>query len=864
MKYHWDLVDTYDPDAFKREGRRLRLFGKGGGGQAAPAPTTQTVQQNTIAPEAAPYYSTLLGQAAAVTDINNNPWQQYTGQRVAGFSPMQQTAFNDLEGMQLPQQTTDASNMAYQTGNTKFNMPGVAGSYMSPYIQNALNPVMESMQRQSDLRQRDLSGQAQQAGAFGGYRHGLQLAEEQRNTQKNMGDTYAQGMQAAYGAANNSYNADANIGLQGASTLGQLGQQQYSQRLGLNQAQQLAGAQVQDQSQQNLNNQYQDFLGQQNWPYKNIGFMSDIIGRPLTNASTSIYQAPPSTSQSLMGLGLGAYGLSGMLGGKKDGGLVGYKKGGVVKQYNTGGVAGDVSGILSRLPPEQLSKLAQQGKYLPYSAQQMNQNAQITRAAPPSPQVILPPEQGAGVAQLDAGDMQFADGGIVGYADGGLSVADYIKENDAFIRSQAGDRFAKEDDRAIYGNPMLLRQRQAQRDRAKEIAMNTGQSIPAAGVSKLPEWYTGKQAAWDKSPTGLLTLASEAPAPEQLSGPPAVTAKKAVEGSGTKGIAAPAPSGKSEAVRAREAEQQKVEAVAQAQRPEFKMDTPPEVSAPKSAEEMLAEHSRVTALAKESNPMYSEVQKLTDAQARLRAQDPYVAAINAAQAIMGGRGGMKGLEALAVGAGAAGKGQIAREKEHYEGEKEIRQMTMALMQGDQKTATHIQDKLLAQGMKQEELKQKVWETQNEIRGRLEGQGIAADASRYSADSSAAAHRYSADKHLQGVMAAAAQRAQRGGADDIKGFALLQKIHNGIEAQAEAVAKQRTGISDLSTVGADQRAIYDRTRMQIREQLTTQSMPVITRLGKKYGMDADEIAAMTGPPSVGTGLMNAPRSGVVRE
>ena len=50
----------------------LILWGKDSGG-GAPAPTTQTIQQNTIAPEAAPYYSTVLGQAAGLTDIANNP-----------------------------------------------------------------------------------------------------------------------------------------------------------------------------------------------------------------------------------------------------------------------------------------------------------------------------------------------------------------------------------------------------------------------------------------------------------------------------------------------------------------------------------------------------------------------------------------------------------------------------------------------------------------------------------------------------------------------------------------------------------------------------------------------------------------------
>jgi hypothetical protein len=71
----------------------------------------------------------------------------------------------------------------------------------------------------------------------------------------------------------------ANYGLQNrqqalaaAGQLGTLGQQQYAQQMGINSAQQQAGAQMQAQEQQGLSNRYQDFLNQQNYPYKQLGF----------------------------------------------------------------------------------------------------------------------------------------------------------------------------------------------------------------------------------------------------------------------------------------------------------------------------------------------------------------------------------------------------------------------------------------------------------------------------------------------------------------------------------------------------------------------------------------------------------------
>jgi hypothetical protein len=102
------------------------------------------------------------------------------------------------------------------------------------------------------------------------------------------------------------------LGLAGqqASTLGQLGQTQYGQQMGINAAQQQAGAQQQAQNQQSLTQQYQDFLNQQKYPYQQLGFMSDILrGVPLTGSSTqSMYQAPPNQISQFAGLagGLGS------------------------------------------------------------------------------------------------------------------------------------------------------------------------------------------------------------------------------------------------------------------------------------------------------------------------------------------------------------------------------------------------------------------------------------------------------------------------------------------------------------------------------------------------------------------------------
>jgi hypothetical protein len=139
-----------------------------------------------------------------------------------------------------------------------------------------------------------------------------------------------------------------NLGLQGlqqqlaaAGQLGQLGQQQYGQQMNIFSGQQQAGAQQQAMNQQNITNAYQDYLTQQNYPYQQLGFMSDILhGTPTGGVTTQqSYQANPSMANQIMGYGLGAYGLSNLL--KKEGGVIkGYKAGGVVKHFAEGGITG--------------------------------------------------------------------------------------------------------------------------------------------------------------------------------------------------------------------------------------------------------------------------------------------------------------------------------------------------------------------------------------------------------------------------------------------------------------------------------------------------------------------------------------------
>ena len=108
MRYnHFDML----PDrAFLKVGGKI--MPQGGGG--TPTQTTQTA--STIPNYAQPYVMPTLGQGQALTDVNQNPYQPYKGQMLAGFSPMQAQGMAGVANQQVAPQISDASNLAYQSG----------------------------------------------------------------------------------------------------------------------------------------------------------------------------------------------------------------------------------------------------------------------------------------------------------------------------------------------------------------------------------------------------------------------------------------------------------------------------------------------------------------------------------------------------------------------------------------------------------------------------------------------------------------------------------------------------------------------------------------------------------------------------
>jgi hypothetical protein len=203
--------------------------------------------QTTIPDYARPYVEDLLGQAQAVTDVNQNPYMQYMGDRVAQFTPLQQQAYQNAGLMQTAPQLGDATAMAGMAGlgalNTQYTFNpsdfnkafsgattrdaqgNVTGNtMMNPYMQNVVERQQADAQRQSDIAMQAMNAQAARSGAFGGSGNYLMRGQAAGNLARQKGDIQAKGLQDAYNQAMGQFNTQYQQNAQ---------QQQYGAGLGL-------------------------------------------------------------------------------------------------------------------------------------------------------------------------------------------------------------------------------------------------------------------------------------------------------------------------------------------------------------------------------------------------------------------------------------------------------------------------------------------------------------------------------------------------------------------------------------------------------------------------------------------------------
>lgn len=334
----------------------------GGGGQS-----TNTVSNtNAYIPPWLEGYTQQAVQRAS--DLSQQPYTPYTGQTVAGLDPAQQQAYNQVANMQgfgygpaatginaqanLAGQTTpitaagiNANTDALQQGfvNQVYGpSQGLLGNYsnlgpataqgvgagaqqlMSPYTQSVIDPANQLMQQQLAQNLQQIGAGANQAGAFGGSRQGVQegVAQSQAalGSEKYLGELLnnqwnnaltqsgqiaaqnaSQGLTANTALANllqggyagsqqlgaNIMNNNLTAGLQAAQQLPQGLTSLQNMMLGQSNALNAAGQLQQQQQQQILNAQQAAFAQAQAFPYQQIQtLLGAVSGIPYSTSNT--------------------------------------------------------------------------------------------------------------------------------------------------------------------------------------------------------------------------------------------------------------------------------------------------------------------------------------------------------------------------------------------------------------------------------------------------------------------------------------------------------------------------------------------------------------------------------------------------
>lgn len=117
--------------------------------------------------------------------------------------------------------SSQAEKYARQAANAQRNYaaqatnPAAYQQYMSPYMQNVVDVQNQAAQRNADIASTQRGAQFARAGAYGGSRQAIENAEANRALQTTMNVNQAQGLQNAYGQAQQNLQYGAGLGLQG-------------------------------------------------------------------------------------------------------------------------------------------------------------------------------------------------------------------------------------------------------------------------------------------------------------------------------------------------------------------------------------------------------------------------------------------------------------------------------------------------------------------------------------------------------------------------------------------------------------------------------------------------------------------------
>lgn len=279
----------------------------------AKAPAAQTVTQKTELPA---WLEDVTKQNLRIADeIASRPYQAYGGNLVAGFAPEQEQAFSMAQrqaGSTMPLYQTAAGTVSGLTGyQAPSFLQGDVSAYMNPFIGEVENRAIARGQEALLQNLNQVSAQAARAGAFGGSRQAIQEGVAQAEAAKNVADLSAQlrmqGYNQAAGLLENDLArqmAGTEVQMRAAGMLPGIAQAQQGAALTDAATIEAIGAQRQALQQAQLQDQYQRFMEERNYPVEMLNLrLGATSATPYGTTQTKTQTGGPSGSNFLSGAG---------------------------------------------------------------------------------------------------------------------------------------------------------------------------------------------------------------------------------------------------------------------------------------------------------------------------------------------------------------------------------------------------------------------------------------------------------------------------------------------------------------------------------------------------------------------------------
>ena len=306
-------------------------MGKGGGSKPQQQ-TEQNIVQSNLPKYFEPYAIDMMKRAEAESKREYTP---YEGQRLADENTdtarsremARAAAEGGIGGLATAQGGTSAgmnralSGMGYQSQDFD---SAQAQKYMSPYLQNVLDVQKNQAVLDFNRGQADRNFAANQAGAFGGSRQGVQQALAGEGLQRQLGEIQATGQQKAFEQAQQQFGADRDaraqaekMGLSAAESLSgqsaQLAALGEKARAGDIESAQLLEKISKDRmarEQAGLDLGYEDFVRQRDMPREDLTFLSSILrGVPVQPSTETSKFQQYNPVKDLLGTGIAGLGL---------------------------------------------------------------------------------------------------------------------------------------------------------------------------------------------------------------------------------------------------------------------------------------------------------------------------------------------------------------------------------------------------------------------------------------------------------------------------------------------------------------------------------------------------------------------------